>query len=75
LTAGQVKTVEAFYAGAKTKLGLQLYPGYTASDPSGDDGWEEWITGFTTPNFGVAEPWGDPPASLAIAHSRRALRE
>jgi feruloyl esterase len=61
LTAGQVATVEAFYSGAKTKLGLQLYPGYTASDPGGDDGWEEWSTGFTTPEFGVPDPWGASP--------------
>ncbi|HUN59061.1 MAG TPA: tannase/feruloyl esterase family alpha/beta hydrolase [Candidatus Binataceae bacterium] len=61
LTAGQVATVDAIYSGAKTSIGQQLYPGYTASDPGGPDGWEEWITGFVTPTFGVADPWGTTP--------------
>jgi feruloyl esterase len=61
LTAGQVATVDAIYSGAKTSIGQQLYPGYTASDPGGPDGWEEWITGFVTPAFGVADPWGASP--------------
>jgi feruloyl esterase len=67
LTAGQVATVDAIYSGAKTSIGQQLYPGYTASDPGGPDGWEEWITGFVTPAFGVADPWGHRP----YRHSRK----
>jgi Tannase and feruloyl esterase len=61
LTAGQVGALEAIYTGAQTPSGQQLYPGYTVSDPAGDDGWSAWITGFNTPTFAVAEPWGTPP--------------
>ena len=61
LTAAQAATVNAIYSGAKTSIGQQLYPGYTQSDPGGSDGWEEWITGFVTPTFGVADPWGASP--------------
>jgi len=64
LTAAQVATIKKIYAGATTPDGKQLYPGYTASDPGGDDGWTLWITGFVPPNFGVANPWGTVPASF-----------
>jgi feruloyl esterase len=67
LTAAQVATVKKIYAGATTPDGAQLYPGYTASDPGGVDGWKQWITGFVPPVFGVANPWGAAPGSFAVA--------
>jgi feruloyl esterase len=64
----QVKTLQAIYSGAVTNGNAQLYPGYMASDPGGPDGWSAWITGFVTPQFGVADPWGVLPfPSLAKA--------
>ncbi len=66
LTAAQVKTVKAIYRGAQG-IGGQLYPGYTASNPGGSDGWMAWITGTVTPTFDNANPWGAPPDSLANA--------
>jgi feruloyl esterase len=63
----QVKTLKAIYSGAVTNGNEPLYPGYTVSDPGGTDGWDLWISGFTAPQFGVANPWGAPPASLAVA--------
>ncbi|MFZ0676864.1 tannase/feruloyl esterase family alpha/beta hydrolase [Candidatus Binatus sp.] len=69
LTAAQVATVKKIYAGATTPDGTQLYPGYTASNPGGNDGWEEWITGFAPPpdGFGVDNPYGVVPASFGAA--------
>lgn len=58
LDADQVTALQKIWAGAKTKNGLQLYPGYAQSDPGGVDGWDEWITGETQPALGVSEPWG-----------------
>jgi len=63
----QVKTVQAILSGAVTNGNQSVYPGYSASDPGGPDGWTQWITGSTAPQFGVAEPWGPPPASFAVA--------
>jgi feruloyl esterase len=67
LTAGQVATLKAIYAGARTVAGQQIYPGFTSSDPSGDpslvveDGWDLWITGFVPPDSpGSSEPWSNP---------------
>jgi Tannase and feruloyl esterase len=70
LTAAQVATVKAIRRGAHAEDGTQLYPGFSLSNPGGPDGWIAWITGDSVdypPTFGVAEPWGNPPASLAIA--------
>ncbi len=69
LTAAQVATVKKIYAGATTPDGTQLYPGYTASNPGGSDGWELWITGFAAPpdGFGVDNPYGVVPASFGAA--------
>ena len=63
----QVRTLLAIYSGAVTNGNARLYPGYMASDPGGPDGWSEWITGFAPPKFEVANPWGAPPGSLAVA--------
>jgi feruloyl esterase len=63
----QVKTLQAIYSGAVTNGNAPLYPGYMASDPGGPDGWAEWITGFVSPQFGVANPWGSAPTSLEVA--------
>jgi feruloyl esterase len=63
----QVKTLQAIYSGAVTNGNSSLYPGYMASDPGGPDGWDEWITGFFPPQFGVANPWGTAPTSLEVA--------
>ncbi len=63
----QVKTLKAIYSGAVTNGNARLYPGYMPSDPGGSDGWMLWITGFTAPQFDVANPWGAPPASLGVA--------
>jgi Tannase and feruloyl esterase len=63
----QVKTLQAIYSGAVTNGNASLYPGYMASDPGGPDGWDEWITGFFPPQFGVANPWGTAPTSLEVA--------
>ena len=49
LTAAQVATLKKIYAGATASDGTQLYPGYTVSNPGGNDGWELWITGFAAP--------------------------
>ncbi len=69
LTAAQVATVKKIYAGATTPDGTQLYPGYSASNPGGNDGWELWITGFAQPpdGFGVDNPYGVVPASFGAA--------
>jgi len=58
LNADQVTALHKIWSGAKSSNGQQLYPGYMQSDPAGADGWEAWITGFTAPTLGVAEPWG-----------------
>jgi feruloyl esterase len=63
LTAPHVATVKKIYAGA-TAAGTQLYPGYMVSDPGGVDGWILWITGYYTPIFGSANPWGTVPTSF-----------
>jgi feruloyl esterase len=63
----QVKTVQAILSGAVTNGNQSVYPGYSASDPGGPDGWTQWITGSSAPQFGVAEPWGPPPASFGVA--------
>lgn len=68
LTAGQVATLEAIYAGASTANGRQVYPGFTKSDPVGnpdlafgEDGWALYTTGFEPPNApGTGAPWVDP---------------
>lgn len=68
LTAAQVGTLKAIYAGASTDEGHQIYPGYTKSDPFGnpdlafgEDGWAFWMTGFESPNApGTSEPWVAP---------------
>jgi feruloyl esterase len=69
LTAAQVATLKKIYAGATTPEGTQLYPGYSASNPGGNDGWELWITGFAQPpdGFGVDNPYGVVPASFGAA--------
>ncbi len=69
LTAAQVATLKKIYAGATTPDGTQLYPGYSASNPGGNDGWELWITGFAQPpdGFGVDNPYGVVPASFGAA--------
>jgi len=36
LTAGQVATLKAIYAGASTSEDRQVYPGFTKSDPIGN---------------------------------------
>ena len=63
----QVKTLQAIYSGAVTNGNARLYPGFMASDPGGPDGWAAWITGFVTPQFGVADAWGSAPTSLEVA--------
>jgi len=68
LTAGQVGSLDAIYAGASTADGRQVYPGFTQSDSTGnpnliigDEGWGLWITGFVPPDApGTAEPWTNP---------------
>ncbi len=64
LTDAQVKTVKAIYQGARGRNGESLYPGFTASNPGGADGWKAWITGATTPAFDSANPWGAPPGEF-----------
>jgi feruloyl esterase len=67
LNKQQVKTLQAIFSGAVTNGNKAVYPGFTASDPGGPDGWALWITGFSAPQFGVAEPWGASPASFGVA--------
>jgi feruloyl esterase len=67
LNKQQVKTLQAVFSGAVTNGNAPLYPGYTVSDLGGSDGWTQWITGTSTPQFDVAEPWGPPPASFSVA--------
>ena len=45
LTAPQVKSVEAFYAGAHTKDGKLIFPGYVVGGEADPGGWAPWITG------------------------------
>src|SRR6202040_4084323 len=63
----QVKTLQAIFSGAVTTGNAPLYPGFVASDLGGSDGWTQWILGSSAPQFGVAEPWGPPPASFSVA--------
>jgi feruloyl esterase len=63
----QINTLKAIFSGAVGDGNVQLYPGYEPSDMGGPDGWPLWITGFTPPQLGVAEPWGPPPASFPVA--------
>jgi feruloyl esterase len=63
----QIKTLQAIFSGAVTNGNQPLYPGFPVSDMGGDDGWPLWISGFDAPQFGVAEPWGAPPDSFAVA--------
>jgi feruloyl esterase len=68
LSKGQVQALKAIYKGLVTKKGVQVYPGYTQSDPGEDldslsdaTGWGEWITGLVRPTIPVpvnGEPWG-----------------
>jgi hypothetical protein len=65
LSTGQVATLDAIFAGAQSSLGLQLYPGYTVSNPADGtppSGMPLWITGEITPTLGTSEPWGPIPA-------------
>ena len=71
----QVKTVQAILSGAVTNGNQSVYPGYSVSDPGGPDGWTQWITGSSAPQFGVAEPWGPPPASFAVAPFEWSLQD
>jgi feruloyl esterase len=63
LTGRQLDTLLSIFRGP----GQNIYPGLPMSDISGDDGWSQWVVGNTTPQFGVAEPWGAPPASFSTA--------
>jgi hypothetical protein len=73
LSKKQIVAIRKIYQGATTNTGVQIYPGFTKSDPAGgatDDGWDAWISGFVTPKLPApadGEPWGEPPASFATA--------
>ncbi len=73
LSKQQVVAVRKIYRGATTNTGVQIYPGFTRSDPAGgatQDGWDAWISGFVTPKLPApadGEPWGVPPGSFATA--------
>jgi len=45
LTAPQVKTLGAFYAGGHTSDGKPIFPGYTVGGETDEGGWSFWITG------------------------------
>jgi feruloyl esterase len=45
LTAPQVKTLEAFYAGGHTSDGKPIFPGYAVGGEADEGGWSFWITG------------------------------
>ena len=63
LTEGQVETVKALYADAKTPLGT--IPGFPVGHESGGTGWQAWIVGSEAPvqtgntlAFGSRKPTG-----------------
>jgi feruloyl esterase len=68
LSDGQVQALRAIYKGVVTNKGVQVYPGYSQSDPGENldnlytlTGWGEWITGLLSPTMPVpanGEPWG-----------------
>ena len=68
LSNGQVQALKAIYKGLVAKNGVQIYPGYSQSDPGEDldslsdaTGWGVWITGLlsaTRPVPANGEPWG-----------------
>jgi Tannase and feruloyl esterase len=45
LTAPQVSTLKALYAGAQDSHGKQIFPGYVPGAEDGANGWSAWITG------------------------------
>jgi len=45
LTATQLKTLEAFYAGTRTTDGKLIFPGYAMGGEADPAGWTPWITG------------------------------
>ena len=45
LTAPQVKTVEAFYSGARTSDGKPIFPGFAVGGEADPGGWTPWLTG------------------------------
>jgi feruloyl esterase len=60
LTAPQVKTVEAFYAGGRTSDGKLIFPGYTVGGEADPGAWSTWITGSTlgrSAAFGFADSY------------------
>ena len=78
LTAPQVTTLEAIYAGTKTRDGKPIFPGYAMGGETDPNGWAPWITG-TAPGrslaFGFANgyftnmvfPSAQPPFDLKTA--------
>jgi feruloyl esterase len=73
LTAPQIKTLEAFYSGARTRDGKQIFPGYAVGGEADPDGWQPWITGdapgegltffFANGYFGNMVYSGDKPGA------------
>ncbi len=53
LTAPQVKTLQQLYAGAFTRDGLQIVPGYVPGGELGPNGWAAWITGSAPQTGGL----------------------
>jgi hypothetical protein len=45
LTARQVETVKAIYAGERDTSGQTIFPGFLPGAEMGDNGWVSWITG------------------------------
>jgi len=78
LTAPQVKTLEAFYAGGHTGDGKPIFPGYAVGGEADEGGWSFWITGNSlgkSAAFGFANsyftnmvyPGAVPPFDLKTA--------
>jgi feruloyl esterase len=78
LTAPQVKTLEAFYAGGHTSDGKLIFPGYAVGGETDEGGWSFWITGEAVGKsaaFGFANsyftnmvyPGAVPPFNLKTA--------
>jgi len=69
LTAEQVTTLTAYFTGGRDDDGNVVYPGFTVSDLSGNDGEAAWTNGFFLPGQALpgggtfplagSEPWGN----------------
>ncbi len=53
LTAPQIATLKALYAGPVNSEGIQVFPGYPVGGQTGANGWPLWVTGATQGTGGL----------------------